>query len=121
MKTLSILSILTTGIILAQEVSPGWSWSNPVPHGNTLNAVTSPDPGTFVAVGSAGTIQRTTDGRDTWTIERSGVSNDRYSVTWKSQTAGSVPQNFLGSRSPAQNSGIAVGGAKVSSGLCEAS
>ena len=41
---------------------PGWFWQNPLPQGNTLRGVSFSDVNTGTAVGSAGTILRTTDG-----------------------------------------------------------
>jgi hypothetical protein len=40
----------------------GWFWQNPLPQGNWLNGVSFTDANTGTAVGSGGTILRTTDG-----------------------------------------------------------
>ena len=40
----------------------GWFWQNPLPQGNRLNSVCFTDANTGTAVGSAGTILRTTTG-----------------------------------------------------------
>ncbi|MGM0586899.1 MAG: YCF48-related protein [Bacteroidota bacterium] len=45
-----------------------WKWLNPLPQGNSLWDVDSPDGTTAYAVGSAGTILKSTDGGDSWTL-----------------------------------------------------
>ncbi len=56
-----------------------WSWRNPLPQGNALHAVASLDDLTAVAVGTAGTIMRTADGGESWSV-RSGP-NESASLT----------------------------------------
>jgi len=46
-----------------------WLWQNPLPQGNSLNAVSFIDTLTATAVGDAGTILRTTDGGITWLLQ----------------------------------------------------
>lgn len=83
--TLCIL-LLLFGTILARPaaagaVSPdGWELIEPPPQVDVLYGVTWGG-GQFVAVGSAGTIITSQDGR-TWTVRYSGVTNTLYSIAW---------------------------------------
>src|SRR5512140_3927341 len=45
---------------------PGWTWTYPLPQGNALNAIRWAAPLTYIAVGDAGTVLRSTDGGSTW-------------------------------------------------------
>jgi photosystem II stability/assembly factor-like uncharacterized protein len=45
---------------------PGWHWQNPLPTGADLAGIISFDVNTYTAVGTGGTIYRTTDGGLTW-------------------------------------------------------
>src|SRR6202158_5186489 len=53
----------------------GWFWQNPLPTGAWLQAVAAIDKQTAVAVGFEGTILRTGDGGETWTLQPSGTRN----------------------------------------------
>jgi photosystem II stability/assembly factor-like uncharacterized protein len=53
----------------------GWSWGNPTPQGNTLNAIDFVQ-GRGYASGDAGTVLRTDDGGQTWTGLATGTSAD---------------------------------------------
>lgn len=57
-----------------------WTWRNPLPQGNNLNAITYGN-GLFVAVGDNGTILTSPDGT-TWTSRTSGTTSKIYSVTY---------------------------------------
>lgn len=86
-----ILFVWATGIGFAQ-VGPdsGWTWQNPQPTGNLLHSVVGLNsrgarhrPGggrSMIAVGTQGTILRTTDGGAGWTHVAAGSSSDLYSV-----------------------------------------
>ena len=59
-----------------------WRWANPLPQGNSLNAVAwSASLSKFVTVGDAGTILTSPDGV-TWTQQTSGTTNTLYGVAW---------------------------------------
>src|SRR5216683_88598 len=64
-----------TGIRTSALAQSGWFWQNPLPQGNRLRAVGTPDPSTVVAAGDYGTILSTTDGGATWTLQSSGTRN----------------------------------------------
>jgi hypothetical protein len=49
-----------------------WRWENPLPQGNNLRGVSLVDANTGTLVGDYGTIVRTTDGGNNWTIQSSG-------------------------------------------------
>lgn len=50
-----------------------WEWQNPLPQGNALYDVAFTTPTHGWAVGSAGTISRTTDGGQSWFIQSGGT------------------------------------------------
>jgi len=79
MKILFRVLVLFFGITgVGTDVSfaqSGWFWQNPLPQGNTLNAVAVLDPQNAIAVGNSGTILRTTDSGATWTRQPSGTTN----------------------------------------------
>ena len=77
MKNLFIFLCLSLFPILS---FPQWRWQNPLPQGNILESVFFTDSITGYAVGSAGTIIKTTDGGATWSIYSSGTGNMLFSV-----------------------------------------
>src|SRR5215208_7438432 len=48
--------------------SSQWHWQNPLPQGNNLRGASFVDVNTGTVVGEYGTIVRTTDGGNSWTI-----------------------------------------------------
>lgn len=54
-----------SGLAFAQ---PGSFWQNPLPQGNHLTGASVVDTNTVIAVGSAGTVMKTTDGGATWAV-----------------------------------------------------
>ena len=62
-STALCLSTLMLGDAFSQS---GWTWQNPLPQGNHLNSISFGAPGIGTAVGSYGTIIRTTDGGVSW-------------------------------------------------------
>jgi len=58
------------------NIYPQWHLQNPYPTGNTLNAVKLLSENVGVAVGSAGTILRTTDKGTHWETIASGTTSD---------------------------------------------
>ena len=72
-----------------------WVWLNPLPQGNTLNAVHFIDERIGIAVGKSGTIIRTTDGGDTWTIQRCARNVETLSdVHFGSASTGTAVGNY---------------------------
>jgi photosystem II stability/assembly factor-like uncharacterized protein len=72
-----VLVVACIGAALSSAVvttsHSGWTWGNPRPQGNTLQAVEFAGADGY-AVGAFGTIIRTTDGGNTWTGVRTGTS-----------------------------------------------
>ena len=68
MKKLYLLFFM---LLLVTKVYPqdGWFWQNPLPTGNALNDVYFVDGSTGWAVGAYGTIIKTTDGGDNWSVQ----------------------------------------------------
>jgi len=59
------------------ECSLNWSWANPTPQGNQMEAVAWSG-SRYVAVGDMGTIMTSTDAVN-WTLQKSGVEKNAYS------------------------------------------
>lgn len=65
-------AILVAGTLINRNISfaqTGWSWQNSLPQGNRLNDIHVFDASSAIAVGTAGTVMRTTDGGTTWTVQ----------------------------------------------------
>src|SRR5947208_7679638 len=67
-----------------------WIWQNPLPQGNTLYGVSFTDANTGTATGDNGTIVRTTDGGDSWSIQSSGTTNTLYGVSFTDANHGTA-------------------------------
>jgi len=90
MKNLSLLFIallLLQPITVAQE---GWFWQNPLPQGNSLFGVSFTDANTGTAVGTYGTILRTTNGGDTWTRQTSGTTEWLFGISFTDANTGTA-------------------------------
>ncbi|MCB9089898.1 MAG: Ig-like domain-containing protein [Calditrichae bacterium] len=72
----------------------GWYFQNPLPQGNYLSDVCFTDVNTGVAVGYLGTILRTSDGGDTWTIQSSGTTENLLGVFFTDTNNGTVVGRF---------------------------
>ena len=62
--------------------SAKWRWQNPLPQGNNLRAASLVDANTGTLVGDYGTIVRTTDGGNNWTIQSSGTTEILWGVSF---------------------------------------
>ena len=85
MKRIFILSTFLLAplfLCLAELLAQGWYWQNPLPQGNSLNAVSFTDANNCTAVGNAGTILRTTNGGANWTAQSGGTTNSLYGVSF---------------------------------------
>jgi len=74
--TLSGIAITDTG---STKLS-GWNWQNPVPQGNHLQVVQFLDQNVGWAVGWLGTILKTTNGGDSWSMQNSATTENLYSI-----------------------------------------
>src|SRR6476646_2256548 len=111
-----------------------WRWQNPLPQGNNLRGVSLVDANTGTLVGDYGTIVRTTDDGNNWTIQSSGTTQTLWAVsftdssngttvgevgtilrttdggsTWMPQSSG-TEETLFGVSFSDSNNGIAVGG-----------
>jgi photosystem II stability/assembly factor-like uncharacterized protein len=75
---LLLLSSIVTYPAVA-DPAPAWSWVNPTPQGDYLNASATGN-GVSVAVGNSGTLYSTTGG--SWENQTSNTSNDLYAITF---------------------------------------
>ena len=76
--------VTRTASLTVDVQAMSWTWRNPLPQGNPLNGVTFAN-GTFVAVGSDGTILTSPDGV-TWIQRSSGTTNLLNGVTFANGT-----------------------------------
>jgi len=60
----------------------GWFWQNPLPNGNTLNSVKFINTQIGFAVGNSGTILKTTNAGEDWTMYNSNFTNDIQSLAF---------------------------------------
>src|SRR5258708_26081639 len=86
--TLLVLSSIT-GVRESALAQSGWR--SPSPAGsNTLWSSAVLDANTVVAVGDAGTIVRTTDGGQSWTLQSSGTTRDLRGVSFVDADTGTA-------------------------------
>lgn len=71
MKQLHLLLLLLMLTVPTSFSQTNWFWQNPLPQGNTLNGVHMFSSSSFLAVGEAGTMLKTTDAGTTWTLQNS--------------------------------------------------
>ena len=70
--------------------SAQWRWQNPLPQGNNLRAASLVNANTGTLVGDYGTIVRTTDGGNNWTIQSSGTTQTLWGVSFTDATNGTA-------------------------------
>src|SRR5438034_7511592 len=70
--------------------STQWHWQNPLPQGNNLRGASFVDANTGTVVGEYGTIVRTTDGGNSWTIQVSGTTQNLWAVSFKDSNKGTA-------------------------------
>jgi photosystem II stability/assembly factor-like uncharacterized protein len=85
-------AFLTIGSVLTAvcAAQPGWYWQNPLPQGNSLQAVAVVDGKTVIAVGDLGTTVRSTDGGASWTLQSSGTTSWLLGVSFTDAETGTV-------------------------------
>jgi photosystem II stability/assembly factor-like uncharacterized protein len=67
-----------------------WHWQNPLPQGNTLRGASFVDANTGTVVGDYGTIVRTTNGGNSWTVQASGTTQDLWAVSFTDANNGTA-------------------------------
>src|SRR6266446_357618 len=70
--------------------SSQWHWQNPLPQGNNLRGAAFVDANTGTVVGEYGTIVRTTDGGNSWTIQASGTTETLWAVSFTDANHGTA-------------------------------
>src|SRR5205823_6532931 len=70
--------------------SSQWHWQNPLPQGNNLRGASFVDASTGTVVGENGTIVRTTDGGNSWTVQASGTTQTLWAVSFTDATNGTA-------------------------------
>src|SRR5438094_9019547 len=70
--------------------SSSWHWQNPGPQGNNVRGASFVDANTGTVVGEYGTIVRTTDGGNSWTIQFSGTTQNLWAVSFKDSNKGTA-------------------------------
>jgi photosystem II stability/assembly factor-like uncharacterized protein len=70
MHRMIFILMLLSMTAVSGMAQPDWHWQNPIPQGNTLNAVDAISATSVVAVGADGTILRTGDGGVNWTLTK---------------------------------------------------
>lgn len=68
----------------------GWHWQNPLPQGNSLHGASLVNANTATLVGDYGTIVRTTDGGNSWTIQTSGTTQTLWAVSFTDALTGTA-------------------------------
>ena len=68
----------------------GWSWQNPLPQGNHLQATAAVGPASLITVGWVGTILRTDDGGATWVTQASGTTENLWGVSFTDANTGTA-------------------------------
>ena len=67
-----------------------WRWQNPLPQGNNLRDASLANANTGTLVGDYGTIVRTTDGGNNWTIQSSGTTQTLWGVSFTDSNSGTA-------------------------------
>ena len=75
---------------LSDAASSQWHWQNPLPQGNNLRGASFVDASTGTVVGEYGTIVRTTDGGNSWTIQASGTTQTLWAVSFTDANNGTA-------------------------------
>jgi len=77
-----ILCICFQSISYSQN---GWFWQNPLPQGNSLNSIIFVNAQTVIAAGYWGTILRSTDAGENWSLYNSNFTNGINSVAYTNE------------------------------------
>ena len=70
--------ILLFHLFLLTNLFAQWFWQNPYPQGNNLNDISMINDKVGFAVGDLGTILKTIDSGETWTMINSGTKEKLY-------------------------------------------
>ena len=92
-RYLSFLSVLCALALSSLQAQQAWHWQNPLPQGNDLEGVHSFNQTTAIAVGSTGTIIKTTDGGCGWIFKTSSTNESLRAVFFVNDQVGWVAGN----------------------------
>ncbi len=87
-KVLTIAFFLLSFALFNNMFGEEWRWLNPLPQGNPLYSVYFTDEDTGYVAGVGGTIIKTTDAGESWTILSSGTTNSLYSIYFTDANTG---------------------------------
>jgi len=86
----TVLVVFLFSTISYSQMSDNWTWLNPSPQGNSLNEVDFIDNTTGYAVGTYGTILRTTNSGASWVQINSGTHQNLMSMCFTNSNTGYV-------------------------------
>lgn len=66
-RTFTVLFILLLSVLANAQVF-NWEWQNPKPNGNDQNSIVALDENTIIAFGTAGSVQKSTNGGKDWSV-----------------------------------------------------
>ncbi|MDQ3019532.1 MAG: YCF48-related protein [Bacteroidota bacterium] len=82
MKKLFLITFTLISLSNFASSQSSWFWQNPLPQGNTLNSVKFVNSQTGFAVGNVGTILKTINAGENWTVSNSNYINDLHSLSF---------------------------------------
>jgi photosystem II stability/assembly factor-like uncharacterized protein len=88
MKRFTALGLLFFALHISALAQSGWFWQNPLPQGHSLRSIDFADNNTGWAVGTNGTILKTTNGGTHWTLQTSGTTTELRSVDFADNSTG---------------------------------
>ncbi|HEX2271704.1 MAG TPA: YCF48-related protein, partial [Pyrinomonadaceae bacterium] len=85
---IAVSLLLTTAFVgRAQDTFRGWQWQNPLPQGNTINAIRfAPDKRHGWAIGSNGVVLHTDNGGFEWEEQESPAVTTLYGMHVKDRS-----------------------------------
>src|SRR3954453_10975772 len=86
-KALLIICLLVAPAVRAQEQARGWQWQNPLPQGNSINAIRfAADKKRGWAVGANGVVLTTNNGGFEWEEQESPTDPTLYGMYVKDRS-----------------------------------
>lgn len=90
-RTVTVADLaIVQGRVCSSSDRGGWCWQNPLPQGNPVNSYAWLDGQRGWAVGSQGTILKTSDGGQTWSAQTSGTRSELGRVMFVNDRVGWV-------------------------------
>ena len=86
-QALLVICLLIAPFAHAQDPLRGWQWQNPLPQGNSINAIRfAPDKKRGWAIGSNGVVLTTNNGGFEWEEQASPATTTLYSIYVKDRS-----------------------------------